>query len=130
MDIIGIKDFNQSVDGQSLTPLIKGNLLSEEPAYLETHYSIDLKSLDKIGIRTSEFKFFRDKNDPTKLIHLYDLKNDPHENNNIANIKPKIANEMEIILQDLISNTSPNLENYDEDETKKIEDELKKLGYI
>ena len=130
LDIIGIKDFNQSVDGQSLTPLIKGNLLSEEPAYLETHYSIDLKSLDKIGIRTSEFKFFRDKNDPTKLIHLYDLKNDPHENNNIANIKPKIANEMEIILQDLISNTSPNLENYDEDETKKIEDELKKLGYI
>jgi hypothetical protein len=37
---------------------------------------------------------------------------------------------METILKNLISNTSSNIENYDEDETKKIEEELKKLGYV
>jgi len=129
-DIAGIKNTNLGTDGETLLPLINGKEISEKPAYMETHYTISLKSQDKIGLRTSEFKYFRDRDNAKKLIHLYDLKNDPFENNNIAMDKPKIANEMEIILQDLISNTSPNLENYDEDETKKIEYELKKLGYI
>ena len=131
LDVIGLKEFDQCVDGQSLMPLVKGNVIPEEPAYLETHYSIDLKSLDKIGIRTSEFKFFRDKNDSTKLIHLYDLKNDPHENNNIAKIKPEIVNQMEKILQNILQNstTTPDDE-FDEEETKIIENELKKLGYV
>ena len=131
LDIIGIQDIDQSVDGQSLMPLVEGNLIPEEPAYVETHYSIDLESLDKIGIRTSEYKFFRDRNDPIKLIHLYDLKNDPHENNNIAKTKPKIVNQMEKILQNILQNSMLGSDDeFDEEETKLIEDELKRLGYV
>lgn len=132
LDIIGIQNNNRDIDGQSLLPLIEGKQIPEEPAFMETHYLIEIESQDKIGVRTSHFKFFRDTNDPTKLVHLYDLKNDPFENNNIAKIKPNIAKKMEEILQGILQNSSsiPEDDEFDEEETKKIEDELKKLGYI
>jgi len=132
LDIIGIQNDNMTIDGQSLLSLIDGKQISEEPAYMENHYNISIKSQDKIGIRTSQFKFFRDIDDPTKLVHLYDLKNDPFENNNIANIKPNITKKMERILQNILNNSSqiPEDNEFDEEETKIIEDELKRLGYI
>ncbi|NWJ29661.1 sulfatase-like hydrolase/transferase [Marine Group I thaumarchaeote] len=132
LDIIGIQNNNKDIDGQSLLPLIEGKQIPEEPAFMETHYLLEIESQDKIGIRTSQFKFFRDTNDPTKLVHLYDLKNDPFENNNIAKIKPDIAKKMEEILQEILQNSSPLPEDdeFDEEETKIIEDELKRLGYI
>ena len=37
-----------------------------------------------IGIRTFQYKYFRDKDDPKKKVHLFDLENDPLEENNIA----------------------------------------------
>ena len=131
LELAGLSNFNTDVDGQSLVPLIDGKNIPDEPCYMETHYSIDLKSLDKIGIRTSEFKFFRDRDDPTKLIHLYDLKNDPFENNNIAKLNPNVVTQMEELLQSILKN-SPSIldDDFDEEETKIIEDELKRLGYI
>jgi arylsulfatase A-like enzyme len=131
LDVIGITDNPENVDGQSLLPLIEGKQITEEPAYLETHYLIERESQDKIGVRTSKFKFFRDVNNPKNLVHLYDLKNDPHENNNIANIKPEIVTQMEKILQNILQNSTITPDNeFDEEETKIIENELRKLGYL
>lgn len=130
-DIIQIKNDFQSIDGQSLMPLIEGEIIKEQPAVIETHYSIELKSLDKIGIRTSNYKYFRDKDDPTQRIHLYNLKNDPHENYNIANNNSEIVNKMENLLQEILHKSSEIKNNeFTEEETKMIEDELKKLGYV
>ena len=132
LDIIGIQNNDINVDGQSLLPLINGKQISEEPVYMENHYSISIKSQDKIGVRTSQFKFFRDRDDPTKLVHLYDLKNDPFENKNIAKTNPDISKKMEEILQNILKNSSelPEDDEFDEEETKIIEDELKRLGYV
>ena len=130
-DIAGIKNTNHETDGQTLFPLINGQQLSEKPAYMETHYTISLKSQDKIGLRTSEFKYFRDRSNAKKLIHLYDLKNDPFENNNIAIDKPDIIQTMEEQLQKILKNTISLPEDESDDaETKMIEDELKRLGYV
>lgn len=132
LDIIGIPNSNTDIDGQSLLPLIDGKQISEEPAYVENHYSISIKSQDKIGVRTPEFKFFRDRDDPTKSVHLYDLKNDPFENKNIAITQPDISKKMEDILQSILKNSSqlPSDDEFNEEETKIIEDELKRLGYV
>ncbi len=132
LDIIGITNNTANIDGQSLLPLIEGKQIPEEPAYMETHYLIDMESQDKIGVRTSQFKFFRDKNNPQVSIHLYDLKNDPFENNNIAKIKPEIVKKMEEILQNILQYSSqvPPDDEFNEEETKQIEEELKKLGYV
>jgi arylsulfatase A-like enzyme len=132
LDIIGITNNITNIDAQSLLPLIEGKQIPEEPAYMETHYLIDMESQDKIGVRTSQFKFFRDKNNPQVSIHLYDLKNDPFENNNIAKIKPEIVKKMEEILQNILQYSSqvPPDDEFNEEETKQIEEELKKLGYV
>ena len=67
-------------------------------------------------------------------IHLYDLKNDPLEEYNIVEKNPDIALQMESLLIELQSEHGFNFEKTDElfdaDEEKKIEAELRKLGYI
>jgi transcriptional regulator of NAD metabolism len=65
------------------------------------------------------------------MIHLYDLAEDPSELHNIADVNIEIVENMETKLQNFLKND--NDEKVDEitnEERKKIEDELKKLGYI
>lgn len=119
--------------GRSLTPCFENGNFEEVPIYLHTIPYEKISSNDKVGLRTSRYKYFRASRDPTKNVHLYDLENDPQENNNIAKKEPILVTKMETTLQDitkssLISDTHD--EKSSEEETKKIEEELKKLGYL
>ena len=128
LDILGIQNI-EKVDGQSLVPLINGNNVEELPAYMESTPLIQMKANEVVGIRTSEFKYFRDREDKTKRIHLYDLKNDVAEDYNIAE-KRDIVKKMENIIEELYKENIENDEaEFSEEETKAIEEELKKLGY-
>lgn len=130
-DILKLPNRDNEIDGRSLLPLIEGKKMSELVNYIESsHLSLEIITNDVIGIRTSKYKYFRDKDDSKHRVNLFNLIDDPFEDKNIAKKYPEIVNEMEIMLKDLMSNKSSNVENYDEDETKKIEEELKKLGYI
>ena len=128
LDILGIKNI-ENVDGQSLVPLINGENIEELPAYMESTPLIQMKANEVIGIRTSEFKYFRDREDKTKRIHLYDLKHDATEDYNIAE-KKDIVNKMEAIIGELYKeNIKDGETEFSEEETRAIEEELKKLGY-
>lgn len=119
--------------GRSLTPYFENGNLEEVPIYLHTIPYEKISSNDKVGIRTSRYKYFRASLDPTKNVHLYDLENDPQENNNIAKKEPLLVTKMETTLQDIIKSSLPSDtrdEKSSEEETKKIQEELKKLGYI
>jgi arylsulfatase A-like enzyme len=100
-DITEIPSQN-NVDGVSLKPLLEEKTLDEIPAYLESNPLTLKKSDDVMGVRTSKYKYFRDKKIPTKRVHLYDLKNDPFEDKNIAQEKPDVVDEMESILQAIV----------------------------
>ena len=64
-------------------------------------------------------------------VHLYDLIDDPLENNNIANTEDTKVKEMEDILSSITSfTTNKKREELDEAEEQKIHDELKRLGYL
>jgi len=116
-------------DGRSLKPLMEGKTLDELPAYLESNPLVLQESNDVVGIRTSEYKYFRDKDDPKKRIHLYDLKNDPFEDHNIQDKNQQKITEMENILQEMLKNASiPDSTN--DDESEEIARELRKLGYL
>jgi len=117
------------IDGTSLKPLIDGEQMDELPAYMESSPMIQVKSNDVVGLRTSHYKYFRDKHDPTKRIHLYDLINDPYEDNNIADTHKHVVKEMETTLQTILQNNSVNVDTNVTDSVC-IEDELKKLGYV
>jgi arylsulfatase A-like enzyme len=121
--------------GKSLLPLIHNENFEELPAFLEGAANAP-KFVNKniIGIRTSYFKYFRDKYDNTIEVHLYNLKNDPLEENNIAKNNPSVVQKMEEILKKLQTADGFNYEKSEQildiDEEKKIEEELRKLGYI
>jgi len=90
-----------------------------------------------IGIRTDKYKYFRNRYDSSKNVYLYDLENDPYEDNNIADKDKKVVEAMEDILKSIINGFSLEkgcrLEYVDENlgtkETNMVEKELKKMGY-
>lgn len=135
-ELIGIPDINNFKNGKSLVPLLKDKEFEEKFAYLESATFPITKEFQEsvkpvIGVRTLEYKYFKKIKNPMEK-YLYDLKNDPLEENNIAGSKPNIVNEMERILTKIRENIP--IENKQEkmsyEETKKVEQELRKLGYI
>ncbi len=128
LDLLELKN-SLNLDGISLKPLMNNQTLEEPPAYIESTPLIQIESNNVVGIRTNKYKYFRDSNNPKKRIHLYDLIMDPNENNNIHENNPEIIHEME---QTLSSFGEKNLNNdeFSEEETKMIEDELRKMGYV
>ena len=94
MDIIGIKN-EVEVDGQSLVPLINGEDIEELPAYIESIPKLDDPVGDNIGIRTSQYKYWRSRNNPKENVTLFDLELDPLETTNIANEQPSLISQLE-----------------------------------
>jgi len=127
-ELLGIK-FNDEIDGSSLNNLINGVDENEKIAYIESNPLVLTESNDVIGLRTSKYKYFRDKNNPKNRVHLYDLENDPYEDVNIKSANIDKINEFENILSDLLKN-SKNNSNDDELNSEEIENELRKLGYV
>jgi len=61
---------------------------------------------------------------------LYDLENDPYENNNISKSNLPIIEKMEKLLQDMQNDTLELDNTLSKEEEEKISKELRKLGYI
>ena len=137
-EIVGISDKDEEIDGVSLYPLLENRKIDDLIAYMESSPAILIQPTIVIGIRTDEYKYFRNRYDSSKNVHLYDLKNDPYEDDNIADRNKKIVEEMEDILKTTISGFSLEkgcrLESTDDDlgtkETNRVENQLKKMGYI
>ena len=87
LDLLHIPlDKNYSeLDGESLLPLIQGQKVSEKIAYSETGNPLKEKKPPKTpntkSVRTSKWKLIVNEYNNTK--ELYDLKNDPDENENL-----------------------------------------------
>jgi choline-sulfatase len=72
------------IDAQSFVPILNGDATE--------HRTETASMLDNFRcIRTREYKLIDNYND---MLELYDLKNDPHERNNIATEKPDVLEEM------------------------------------
>ena len=133
LELIGIPITIQNIQGRSLVPLLRGKEFNSIPIYMTSSAIIlDLPNKDPlVGIRTPNFKYFRNADDPKKDVHLYDLKNDPLEDNSIANERSDIIKEMESNIEKIKKDVLPlDGEELDEKEIRKIEHELKKLGYM
>ena len=133
MDIINLPDI-RNIHGRSLFPYLVGEKMNEVPALVESiPMSLNAYTMNYVGIRTSEYKYFRDRNETTKNIHLYDLVKDPLEEKNLADKLPGVVQKMENTLSEMQSQKSFDYEKSNElndDEAKIIEKELRKLGYI
>ncbi len=82
---ISLSDKFEKIDGESLIPLIKGNLYEEQFAFSETGNPLKDKRPPKNpntkSIRTSKWKLIYNEYDGSK--EFYDLESDPDEENNL-----------------------------------------------
>jgi len=114
----------------SLIPLINNETIIEKPLFLHTIPYEKESSSDKVGIRTNNYKYFRNSRDPKKNVHLYNLITDPYEIKNIAQDNSEIISNMEELLDNFKNISSSSKPILDQKEEQKISDELKKLGYL
>ena len=129
-EILDLK-IQTKIDGTSLLPLINGHSIDEKLVYFERDILLRKSETGVIGIRNTMYKYFRPYNDSSKNLFLFDLINDPDEKNNISKTELEIVSKMEKELNMIIQQkTSTNQPSEDEEYSKKVEDELKKLGYI
>jgi arylsulfatase A-like enzyme len=119
------------ISGKSLVSATNEISEEEEPNYLHTMPYQKLSPLDRVGIRTSKYKYFRVSRDSKKNVNLYDLKNDPYENNNITQTHKQLVARFENkILKLQKDNLSEYEEKISDKEMQRISNELKRLGYI
>jgi len=130
-EIIGINDSPKGIlDGRSLVPILENKNITELPAYFNTITHAEITLDDKVGIRTSKYKYFRPTTTKDQELNLYDLENDPQENINIAEDNPEIVTSMEKILEEMTKDLDVDEEKLTEEEEKIVEAQLKDLGYI
>jgi len=128
LGLINIKN-EEKIQGRNIFEVIKNND-EEIPAYIETGSS-RLKKLGKsIGIRTSAYKYFRNRFNKKLDVYLFDIINDPQERDNIASKKPEIVKEYEKKLERILEDSVDSIKQDITDEEKQIEDELRKMGYL
>ena len=106
-------------------------------AYIESTPGVVMETNNVIGIRTDKYKYFRNRYDSDLDIHLFDLVNDPFEDNNIAEKSKDIVQMMEKNLKEIIDGFSLEDVCYGDDEMNKQETEevenvkeiFKAMGY-
>ena len=112
--------------------------MDELPAYIEVGINLaqlvnskNPKALAKIiGIRTSEYKYLRARDDLNENVRLFDLKNDPLEEKNIVDEQPKIVKKMEEILSQFTKDSNDDDGTLTDEDIKKAKETLLRLGYI
>ena len=134
LDLIKLGNPKTQKYSSSLCPLIYGESMKESPAYLDgSQNAPKFITNDLVGVRTSEYKYFKNKyHDEDR--YLFDLKNDPLEEYNIVKKRPEIAKEMNELLLNFQGKNGFDFEKdidlFDAEEERKIEEKLRKLGYM
>jgi arylsulfatase A-like enzyme len=131
LDLISIPVPND-IDGKNLLPLIEGQDTEELISHIESPPPlVENPSMKYIGIRTSKYKFIQNIHDDKQSYELYDLQNDPMEEKNIITTSSKQIEQLKKSLRTMRNkkSLSQNVE-FDDNEKRRVENVLKKLGYM
>jgi len=121
------------IDGRSLMPLVKNERITEIPVFCEACGShLGDRKRWFVGIRTPRYKFIYSPYDHERPQELYDLKNDPAEKKNIVCEHQEIAQETKDMYEAAYTRAEKDRmkHEYSSEEKKKIEERLRKLGYL
>ena len=134
LDLIKLDNLKHQKYAVSLRPLMHGKFMKESPAFLDgSKNAPKFISHNEIGVRTSDYKYFKNKyhNEDS---YLYDLKNDSLEEHNLVKEKPEIVKKMNELLLNFQGNNGFDFEKdvnlFDEEKERHIEEELRRLGYM
>ncbi len=129
-DIINT-NLNDNYFGKSLYPLIKDEKFEEEPILLQTITNSDLIK-PKIGIRTNNYKYFRNDEKDSQVRFLFNLNEDPLEENNISENEKNIMENFEKQISDILQKgkITSHTSKISKKEMDDARDLIKELGYI
>ena len=136
-EVVGIPKWEEKVDGVSIYPLLENKKMNDLIAYIESTPGVVMETNNVIGIRTDKYKYFRNRYNSDLDIHLFDLVNDPFEDNNIAEKSKSIVQMMEKNLKEIIDGFSLEDVCYGDDEMNKekteevnnVKEIFKDMGY-
>lgn len=128
-DLAGFPLSDSTIDGRSNVPLLKDEIFDDVPVYIESGSRTPKDLGHTIGVRTSQYKYFRSRTNPLENVNLYDLKIDPNEEHNISD--KNLIEKMENILSTIIEESkSSETHEITEEDSVNLEDELRKMGYL
>ncbi len=104
-DIMGLVK-QEEINGVSILPLFHNKKLDESPVYIESKMvNLDMANT-VIGLRNSNYKYYRNRQDVNSKINLYDLINDPDEINGDKtpnrNTKTAVAIELSLAVLNML----------------------------
>jgi len=129
-DILKI-EFKNEIEGISLFPLIYGKDIKTKDAYVEA-VGIVIPNKDEwlAGLRIdNKYKYIYYPFRKDNLEELYDLENDPQENNNIANQNKELIKKFRKKIKGMKTEKLTG-EKLSEEDQKRITKRLKALGYM
>lgn len=121
-------EMSDRLEGESLLPVIEG----ESPSYdiVLTEKEVRGEDYLRVGFRTDRWKYLYDGKYDEQF--LYDLENDPEEQNDIAEQQPETVERFRERLNsrfDQIESTSAGVDVPDIDDDEGVEERLRALGY-
>ncbi len=133
--ILDLLKINSTINssGRSVLSLLNNENFEEKSVFLDSSLESTSKSDDTIGVRTKKFKYFRNRIDSEKNVHLFDLENDPFELSNIYSQHSDIVKNLENELLEINPTGNFTFKKTNEltkNDTEKAKDILRQLGYI
>jgi arylsulfatase A-like enzyme/Tfp pilus assembly protein PilF len=117
---------DQSTDGVSLVPLLKGDRIDSRMLYFESLYPYFYFKWSSLrGVRHNNWKYILAPEE-----ELYNLAEDPHENNNLASLEPERASEMKTNLEIIAGRETEALESARRAMSQEDVHQLMALGYL
>ena len=126
-DLAGVET-PTTVDGRSLRPLIQGQSLTPEPAYMEA-VGVKLEGNRIAGVRTPDWKLLKPGAGKPALYRL-DGGTAPDEKHNLIRTHPEVASRLEIFLEELESTAVQSDSAFTKEEEALVEQHLSDLGYL
>jgi arylsulfatase A-like enzyme len=126
-DICGLAT-PEGIDGRSLEPRIRGDALSEEPAYMEA-VGVKLGGDRIVGARTPEWKLLRAPGGRRTLHHL-NHGGRPNERRNHARAEPDVVRELDDYIAGVESSGVVADSGMTSEEEATVEQHLRDLGYL
>jgi arylsulfatase A-like enzyme len=118
----------QNLDGRSLTPLMEGQDLPEEPAYLEA-VGIKLEGDRIVGVRTSDWKLLK-RGTETPVLYKLNGGRDPDEKHNLYARNPEVAHHLESVIKSVNATEGVAGSGMTDAEEAVVEQHLRDLGYL
>ncbi|HEX2240735.1 MAG TPA: sulfatase [Actinomycetota bacterium] len=117
------------IDGRSLLPLMAGEEMPEEPAYMEA-VGVKLEGRRIRGVRTPDWKLLKEGEHGAPRLYRLNGSMPPDEKHDVSSKHPEITSHLDSVLENISSAPATTDSGMTEEQEALVEQHLKDLGYL